>query len=113
MRTTIIILLVFIYGCNGKVKPGVEYYELSSGLGWEAKIKPEQLEKYVTWREAIDILLNNPGDVEAVGQGHSLQVNVVFKNNDYIQTIEPDIDTIFMVLKKCGKPCAHIQEITE
>ncbi|MCP4494746.1 MAG: hypothetical protein GY820_46700 [Gammaproteobacteria bacterium] len=25
---------------------------------------------------------------------------------------EPDIDTIFMVLNKCGKPCEHISQIT-
>lgn len=30
-----------------------------------------------------------------------------------LQTIEPDIDIVFMVLNKCGQPCEHIGLITQ
>lgn len=82
-------------------------------MGWEPKITPDKLQYYVKWNDAVDRLIDEPSNVEAVGQGHSLQVNIIFKDQTYIQTIEPDIDTIFMVINKCGKPCEHISQITE
>lgn len=86
---------------------------MSSNKGWEPKITSDKLQYFVAWNEAIDRLIKDPSKVEAIGQSHSLQVNIVFEGQTYIQTIEPDIDTIFMVLEKCGKSCEHIEQITE
>lgn len=112
MKQVLSCLIVLVIGCAA-TEPNRKYYELNSGQGWKAGVLPDDLENYVSWKNAIDVLLLNPINVEAVGQGHSLQVNIVFKDDSYIQTIEPDIDTIFLVLDKCGKPCAHILQITE
>ena len=112
MKILSIFAITLLFGCSG-YSSNQEYYKLNSHKGWEAKITPEKLEHYVAWQKAIDRLIENPSKVEAVGQGHSLQVNIVFNDQTYIQTIEPDIDTIFMVLEKCGKPCEHIQQVTE
>ena len=106
------ILAVLLVGCESSTS-NYEYYRMSSGMGWEPRVTPEDLDNYVSWEKAIDMLIASPERVEAVGQGHSLQVNIVFKDKIYIQTIEPDIDTIFMVLDKCGAPCEHIEQITQ
>lgn len=112
MKVLYIFLAMFLFGCSS-YGSNQEYYRLSSNKGWEPKITPDKLKHFVTWNEAIDILIENPSKVKAIGQSHSLQVNILFKDQAYIQTIEPDIDTIFMVIAKCGKPCEHIQKITE
>lgn len=112
MNTFSFFLVVLLVGCSS-YGSNQDYYRLNSNKGWEPKIKPDKLKHFIAWREAIDRLIRNPSGVEAVGQSHSLQVNIVFKDQTYIQTIEPDIDTIFMVLEKCGQPCEHILQITQ
>ncbi len=82
-------------------------------MGWTSDIKPEDVKDYISWDKAIDILLADAENIDAISQGHNLQVNIIYKNQEYFGTIEPDIDTIFMVLEKCGQKCKHIQWITE
>ncbi|WP_286716198.1 hypothetical protein [Thalassolituus sp. UBA2009] len=112
MKSLPILLMSFLLGCAG---PGSnsDYYRLNSKAGWEPGVTPDQLPHYVTWNKAIDTLIDNPDSVDLVAQGHSLQVNIILKDKTLIQTIEPDIDTIFMVIRKCGLPCEHIGLLTE
>lgn len=58
-----------------------EYYQLNSGMGWKQTIKPENLANYIPWEKAIDVILEDPSSIEAVSQGHSLQVNIVLKTS--------------------------------
>lgn len=110
LLSVFLVALLFGYSSYGSNQG---YYSLNSEKGWEPKITPDKLKHFVTWNDAINKLITNSSKVEAVSQSHSLQVNIIFKDQTYIQTIEPDIDTIFMVLAKCGSPCKHIQKITE
>ena len=103
---------MLVFGCSSN-QSNQAYYELNSGTGWASDIKPEAVKNYVPWEQAIDTLLANAEDIEAVAQGHNLLVNFIYNNEEYFGTIEPGIDTIFMVLKKCGLKCEHIQWITE
>lgn len=112
MRFTVIFLCVLIIGCN-ITKPNQEYYSLSSNKGWTTDLKPKDVEDYIPWNQTIDILLKDAKDIKAISQSHNLQVNIIYKNQEYFGTIEPDIDTIFMVLNKCGAKCKHILKITE
>ncbi len=89
------------------------YQVLNSAAGWEQGVEAADVKNYLPWKKAIDTLLEDPAAIDAIGQGHSLEVHLVFKNGNHIGTIEPDIDTIFMVLNQCGKPCEHISQITE
>ncbi len=112
MKVALIILCLLIIGCAAS-QSNHEYYSLNSGTGWTTDLKPEDVKNYVPWEKAIDILLHDAKDIEAIAQGHNLQVNIIYKNQEYFGTIEPNIDTIFMVLKKCGLKCEHIHWITE
>jgi hypothetical protein len=82
-------------------------------MGWEAKITADKVKNYVPWNQAIDILLASASEVENVSQGHNLQVNIFLNDGTVVGTIEPDIDTIVMVLRKCGLACDHIGVITQ
>jgi hypothetical protein len=112
MKILFLTISLLIVGCS-TVPNNEAYYILNSGTGWEQDIEAADVKNYVPWEKAIDTLLENPAVIDAVGQGHSLEVHILFKNDNYMGTIEPDIDTIFMVINKCGKPCEHISQITE
>ena len=112
MRVTIIIICMLIIGCS-TTSSNQEYYYLNSSTGWTTDLTPKDVKNYVPWEQAIDRLLRDAKDIEAIAQSHNLQVNIFYKSQEYFGTIEPDIDTIFMVLKKCGAKCEHIQWITE
>ena len=89
----------------------IEYYNLSTETGWSATVKPHNLVNYVSWNHAIDLILD--GQVTNTFQAHSLEVSLQLKNGEWVSTIEPSIDTLFLVLRKCGLPCAQIGQMTE
>ena len=66
----------------------------------------DNLEKTVSWDEAIDIL--NGREVREVFQSHNLSVTLTLKNSTVINTKEPVIDEILDELEKCGDPCSDI-----
>jgi hypothetical protein len=55
----------------------------------------------VSWDDAQTIIRS--GDVKAVGQNHALNVSISMENGTQYRTIEPEIDAINDVLKRCGK----------
>lgn len=89
----------------------IEYYNLSTEMDWPASVKPYNLDNYVSWNHAIDLILD--GQVTNTFQAHSLEVSLQLKNGEWVSTIEPSIDTLFLVLRKCGLPCERIVETTE
>ncbi len=111
MKKYVFIISFFILlGCVGKQNlDGL--YKINSGKGWETDVKPSQLQNYIEWKDAINLLASNK--VESVMQGHNLVVRIFLKNGEMFSTIEPDIDTIFLVIEQCGAPCENIMLITE
>lgn len=55
----------------------------------------------VSWDDAQTIIRN--GDVKAVSQNHSRNVRILMKNGTYYQALEPKIDAVTEILKRCGK----------
>ena len=88
-----------------------EYYKLSTEMDWPARVKPHNLVNYVSWNHAIDLILD--GQVTNTFQAHSLEVSLQLKNGEWVSTIEPSIDTLYLVLRKCGLPCEQIGEMIE
>jgi hypothetical protein len=80
-------------------------------MNWPATVKPKNLKNYISWNHAIDLILDN--QVNTIFQAHSLEVKLELKSGEWVSTIEPSIDNIFIVIKKCGSPCENIDEITE
>ena len=64
----------------------------------------------VSWDDAQTII--REGDVEAVYQNHARTVNISMKNGTRYQTLEPEIDAVDEVLKRCGK-CSKVPFATE
>jgi hypothetical protein len=89
----------------------IEYYKLSTKMDWPVRVKSKDLKNYVSWNHAIDLILDN--QVETTFQAHSLRVSLKLKSGEWVSTLEPSIDTISIVLRKCGLPCENIGEITE
>jgi hypothetical protein len=88
-----------------------EYYKISTNMDWPIGVTPDQLKNYVTWEHAIDLIVDE--QVITTAQAHSLAVQLELLNGTWVSTIEPSIDTIFAVLRKCGEPCENVGQITE
>ena len=89
----------------------VQYYNLSTNNDSPARVSPSDLENYISWTHAIDLILD--GQVKMVAQAHSLAVSLELDNGSRVSTIEPSIDTVFIIIDKCGQECAHIVQVTE
>ena len=76
MRAILTIFCLFIIGCT-TTQPNYEYYSLNSGAGWTTDLKPKDVKDYLPWKQAIDTLLADAKNIEAVAQGHNLQVNII------------------------------------
>lgn len=87
------------------------YYDLSTKMNWKTRVTKRELKNYISWRHAIDLILDN--QVASISQSHSLQVDLFLTNGKWVSTIEPDIDTVSLILKKCGKPCDETKMIME
>jgi inhibitor of cysteine peptidase len=65
----------------------------------------------IPWDEARLMIL--AGEVEQVTQLHSLQVTLITRDGRRLETVEPEIDDVFDVVKACGDPCADMILATE
>ncbi len=86
-------------------------YDLSSNLGWSPQVTPDDLDNYIQWPDAVDLLMS--GQVEQTMQTHALSLYLILEDGEIYSTIQPDIDTYLIILRHCGSPCADIIEITE
>lgn len=114
MKRGLLLLALVLVGCGreSSVKgANTHLYELTSGAGQAAGVTPQDLEDYVPWNEAIDLMVD--GQVAIVSRHETLAVEMFLKDGRVLRTIEPDAGTLAGVLSACGEPCAGIQYETE
>lgn len=68
-------------------------------------------EESISWVEARELILT--GQVTQVTQLHSLKVILVLEDGRTVETFEPAIDDVFMVIEECGEQCNDIIIATE
>lgn len=74
-------------------------------------VRQTEVGNVVDWETAVFLI--NSGAVTEIGQTHSLDVDLFFADGQRLETVEPAIDDVFDVVRKCGEPCAHIAMMTE
>lgn len=89
----------------------IDYYSITTNMDWPIRVTPDELKNYVTWKHAIDLVLD--GQVKNIFQAHSLEVGLELESGRWVSTIEPSIDTIMVILQKCGDPCEDIGQMIE
>lgn len=67
--------------------------------------------QFVEWDEAVELI--KAGNVQAIGQAHSLDISLEMKDGCTLKTVEPMIDEAVRVLNECGDPCDETGFITE
>ena len=65
----------------------------------------------VSWNQALSMIQN--GEVTQVMQSHDLKVYLTLQDGRTLMTVEPAIDEIIKMIKKCGENCKNIQIATE
>lgn len=88
-----------------------EYYSMTTNMDWPIRVTPEELKNYVSWGHAIDLVLDS--QVKNIFQAHTLSVELELKSGIWVSTIEPSIDTILVIIQKCGEPCSNIGQMIE
>ncbi len=86
-------------------------YDASSNLGWQPQVTPDELDNYIQWPDAVDLLMS--GQVVQTMQLHNLALYLFLHDGQTFSTIQPDIDTYIIIINHCGGQCAGIIEITE
>ena len=94
-------------GNGGK---NIEYYSAYDNKNQKIRIDRDQLQWYVTWNHAIDMILDQ--QIVAIFQGEELRVEMEIKDwGGFVSTIQPTENAILEVLKMCADPCQNIYEI--
>lgn len=65
----------------------------------------------ITWEEAKTLIVD--GKVAGVAQSHSLDVTLSLKDGRIVNTVEPEIDAVFVLLDECGEICSDVVRATE
>jgi hypothetical protein len=86
-------------------------YDVSSKLGWPVQATPDELDNFIQWPDAVDLLMS--GQVVQTMQLHNLALYLFLQDGQTFSTIQPDIDTYMIIIYHCGEKCADIVEITE
>ena len=68
-------------------------------------------QRKVPWKEAKAQIMK--GNVTHIFQAHTLEVDLVTTSGEILNTVEPRIDEIYKVVKKCGHTCADTKIATE
>jgi hypothetical protein len=76
-------------------------------LAYVQLTRPPSDHARVSWEGAIAVL--RTGQVTRIFQTHHLEVSMWLKNGTIMVTREPNIDTIFHEIQKCGEPCKNIE----
>jgi hypothetical protein len=131
MKSFLILILLFLAGCSSSPQKidlesytnnddqfpvsnsgkNVDYYSIKTNMDWPIRVTPNELKNYVTWKHAVDLVLD--GQVKNIFQAHSLAVGLELESGEWVSTIEPSIDTILVILHKCGDPCERIGQMVE
>jgi len=111
---------------DGKFGTGTEAvvraFQTDSGLKPDGKVGPhtraalnaiqkESSSYSLPWEDALSFL--HGGQVEGVFQTHSLDVTLILKNGNRIDTVEPNIDAIMTEIERCDFYCSNISIATE
>ena len=58
----------------------------------------------ISWDDAKSIIRDSDAkDILVVSQNHAREVGITMKDGTQYETVEPSIDDLFDVLKRCGK----------
>ncbi|MDF1513341.1 MAG: hypothetical protein P1S60_05985, partial [Anaerolineae bacterium] len=68
-------------------------------------------ESTVLWEDAVVLIME--GQVEQVVQLHNLDVTLTLRDGSTLKTVEPQIDEVFDVIKRCGDSCSDMILATE
>lgn len=84
----------------------IAFYSIKTDLNWPIRVSPDELKNYVSWSHAIDLILD--GQVKNIFQAHTLQVDLELESGIWVSSIEPSIDTVFVIIERCGDLCKNI-----
>lgn len=87
---------------------GISYL---ASLGDDEPVLPEADVQTIAWTEVPDILAT--GNVEMVMQTHSQDVSLLMESGLRYETVEPEIDAIFELVRECGEVCSDVALATE
>lgn len=85
--------------CQSETNASLTHRETTATLvqKYEFPIVKEHTDGFISWKDAVALI--NQGYVRAAGQSHSLHVTIDLKDGREFQTVEPEIDAIFKVVK--------------
>ncbi|PID83592.1 hypothetical protein CSB11_00425 [Candidatus Campbellbacteria bacterium] len=67
----------------------------------------------ITWIKAVDLIKNNPDQIQTIFQTHNLDISITMKDGQKFSTKESRIDEIFEIINQCGEKCKGISLATE